>query len=840
MADTEHEAIKNIEQQKTNVDTKSKTNFKENEDIITIDLDVFSDSGEDNSPTSQTQHHPDDNVQCHNSETATAESQSQAKRMKTEVLKSSKNDNTIKQSFSAAFNPKNLPEDTNDSSEKIALHIIDLDNYVEDSKAMSKSEPEDKARLDNFTDMDSNNNVFVSPLSVTSLDKKGDFLSQKLLQIKEEQNFDCGPDYDTQPVSGDISSSGLKAQQTLSALDEVFGNDHYENIEFSTIFSSLDEYHQSCEDAGVYSADSHAHDSSNIETYSFSITDLDNQNFKPFESDSGMFDSNHSLPMPNQNLYAVQINDQHPQSGRLADCEVGVKSQVVMKTEKVETSGLESCTFSNIQPSLAEDSYQFTNAWQPTVPSQSTMQVYRKTPPITATPNPTTCHYADGFPDTANRDAVFYDCCAYDHCGQYAHHDNYYFQNAPGIMPNTYSDWSQVSPSTSVHDAATSQLRHGMDATFWPGPSNRNDMAAPELDQILQIETNEEDEETDDADECLEICDFDDEEFYDSPLRLCAQKTQSLKPAADAVTQVRTMTLGYFSDDSSQATTCSPSTLTPPPSASSTPIPQVVPEGQMLEDMRFYNPWPVSLSYVNPSNIPSTSAFPHCTLSSELLETTLLTHGLQQSMRRPFPSMADAMHSGRFSGKSMFNKKCSTDINLVPRRCGRPRKVQIQSDKITTSTSKNPRSRQKMKNRSEETGHQALDQDSVDDGDETGCSGEGQRVIRHNEPLNQLAINIMSQWFDEHVQNPYPSKADKEDMAKRGGITENQVKSWFANKRNRTNNTKPKVQKRAMEEKLRELFRNLEHNHRNPQADNTRIIQQLSGIIQTCHLKKME
>ena len=29
-----------------------------------------------------------------------------------------------------------------------------------------------------------------------------------------------------------------------------------------------------------------------------------------------------------------------------------------------------------------------------------------------------------------------------------------------------------------------------------------------------------------------------------------------------------------------------------------------------------------------------------------------------------------------------------------------------------------------------------------------------------------------------------------------------QVKSWFANKRNRTNNTKPKVQKKALQERL--------------------------------------
>ncbi|CAL1526769.1 unnamed protein product [Lymnaea stagnalis] len=77
-------------------------------------------------------------------------------------------------------------------------------------------------------------------------------------------------------------------------------------------------------------------------------------------------------------------------------------------------------------------------------------------------------------------------------------------------------------------------------------------------------------------------------------------------------------------------------------------------------------------------------------------------------------------------------------------------------------------------------------------------------------------------------------------MALEGGITENQVKSWFANKRNRSNNTKPKLQKRVMEQKLRELFQDLKHSHRNPSADNTHIIQQLSGIIKRCRSKEQE
>ena len=56
-----------------------------------------------------------------------------------------------------------------------------------------------------------------------------------------------------------------------------------------------------------------------------------------------------------------------------------------------------------------------------------------------------------------------------------------------------------------------------------------------------------------------------------------------------------------------------------------------------------------------------------------------------------------------------------------------------------------------------------------------------------------------------------------------------QVKSWFANKRNRTNNTKPKVQVRAMEEKLKEVCQDLQQKDK---TNNTHIIQKLSEVIQ--------
>ena len=51
--------------------------------------------------------------------------------------------------------------------------------------------------------------------------------------------------------------------------------------------------------------------------------------------------------------------------------------------------------------------------------------------------------------------------------------------------------------------------------------------------------------------------------------------------------------------------------------------------------------------------------------------------------------------------------------------------------------------------------------------------------------LPEAAKNLMREWYDIHVLNPYPTEAERVDMSIKGNISENQVKAWFANKRNR-------------------------------------------------------
>ncbi|VDM24081.1 unnamed protein product [Hydatigera taeniaeformis] len=61
-----------------------------------------------------------------------------------------------------------------------------------------------------------------------------------------------------------------------------------------------------------------------------------------------------------------------------------------------------------------------------------------------------------------------------------------------------------------------------------------------------------------------------------------------------------------------------------------------------------------------------------------------------------------------------------------------------------------------------------------------------------NSQLNPNAVAIMDEWYRAHLDRPYPNKEEKMRMAIAGDITETQVGSWFANRRNRSNNTRPK------------------------------------------------
>ncbi len=71
-------------------------------------------------------------------------------------------------------------------------------------------------------------------------------------------------------------------------------------------------------------------------------------------------------------------------------------------------------------------------------------------------------------------------------------------------------------------------------------------------------------------------------------------------------------------------------------------------------------------------------------------------------------------------------------------------------------------------------------------------------TIKSNKQLPERAIRLMNAWFLAHEDNPYPNRNDLDYLATNGGIKESQVKAWFSNKRNRTQNTHPKRAKRYL------------------------------------------
>lgn len=63
-------------------------------------------------------------------------------------------------------------------------------------------------------------------------------------------------------------------------------------------------------------------------------------------------------------------------------------------------------------------------------------------------------------------------------------------------------------------------------------------------------------------------------------------------------------------------------------------------------------------------------------------------------------------------------------------------------------------------------------------------------VRKQRASFPRKAIQIMEDWYQKNVDHPYPDTITVELIAIQGGISAEQVKKWFGNKRNRSNNTR--------------------------------------------------
>ena len=84
-------------------------------------------------------------------------------------------------------------------------------------------------------------------------------------------------------------------------------------------------------------------------------------------------------------------------------------------------------------------------------------------------------------------------------------------------------------------------------------------------------------------------------------------------------------------------------------------------------------------------------------------------------------------------------------------------------------------------------------------------------TVRH-QLLPDEAVDLLNEWFNEHIHSPYPTNEEKERLAMKGGITVKQVNAWFSNRRNRSSNTRPKRIRREFEKEITNIVNELDTN----------------------------
>lgn len=63
-------------------------------------------------------------------------------------------------------------------------------------------------------------------------------------------------------------------------------------------------------------------------------------------------------------------------------------------------------------------------------------------------------------------------------------------------------------------------------------------------------------------------------------------------------------------------------------------------------------------------------------------------------------------------------------------------------------------------------------------------------VIKTRSLLSKRAVKLMEEWYNRHLDHPYPDVNETDQLASTGGLSQEQVRKWFANKRNRSANTR--------------------------------------------------
>jgi hypothetical protein len=109
----------------------------------------------------------------------------------------------------------------------------------------------------------------------------------------------------------------------------------------------------------------------------------------------------------------------------------------------------------------------------------------------------------------------------------------------------------------------------------------------------------------------------------------------------------------------------------------------------------------------------------------------------------------------------------------------------------------------------------------------------GDKIVAKNKPLDPFAVNVMNTWYLQHVNHPYPSDEEKEQLALDGNISVTQVKAWFSNKRNRSNNTNPRNEKRKLEDQIVQFCRELTQPEKRQKTSIDNVVTHLLSLVES-------
>ncbi|KAL3867924.1 hypothetical protein ACJMK2_040766 [Sinanodonta woodiana] len=70
------------------------------------------------------------------------------------------------------------------------------------------------------------------------------------------------------------------------------------------------------------------------------------------------------------------------------------------------------------------------------------------------------------------------------------------------------------------------------------------------------------------------------------------------------------------------------------------------------------------------------------------------------------------------------------------------------------------------------------------------ATGDCANQMKKGRLLPKNAVKMLETWYCENISNPYPSRKTTFELASKGGLTVEQIRKWFANKRNRSRSMK--------------------------------------------------